>query len=70
MSWLERMRQAPPEKKERVIWICAVIVAILLIVAWVITARYRKKVETDTSIIDTFNQGARDFKQNYNKPVR
>jgi hypothetical protein len=70
MSWIERMRQAPPERKERIIWISAGVAAILLVAIWVFTARYQKKVESDTSIIETFNTGVRDFKENYNKPVR
>lgn len=70
MQTLDKIRQQPPQKKIRMIWICCGIAVILLIVLWAVTWRFRKNVPRDTSLFETLGRGVHDLKNNYNKPIK
>ena len=48
-------------------WTIGIIVAIILIVIWVISAHYQKNVVEDTSLFQTIGQGFHNLKSNYKK---
>jgi len=70
MSFVEKLRKQPRDKKIRIIWICAAVVVVILAVLWVITWHYRKEVPADTTLFDTISRGVHDFGTNYNKPIK
>ncbi len=67
MSWIEKIRSKPHTEKMRIIWIIAGTVAVLMIITWILSARYYKHVKTDTSLFETIGQGVKDIKNNYRK---
>jgi len=67
MNWLQKIQNKPQAVKLRIIWTVAVIVGILLIITWVISARYYKRTNKDTTLFQTIGQGVTDFKNNFRK---
>lgn len=70
MAFLDTIRKQPREKKIRLIWICAAVTGIILLIAWIMTAGYNKQVPKDTTLFDTVDRGVNDLRQNYNKPIK
>lgn len=67
MKFIEKIRSKPHAEKIRIIWIIVAVVAALLVLVWVLTARYYKHVKTDTTLFDTIGQGIKDIQNNYKK---
>jgi hypothetical protein len=67
---LQHIRNQPKEKRIRIIWICAGIMVIVLLLVWALTAHVRKNTAGDTSLFQTLDRGFNDFKDNYNKPIK
>ncbi len=44
MSWIEKIRQKPQEQKIRLIWTVIIISVIVLIIIWVIAAKFSKNL--------------------------
>ena len=63
MNWIEKIRQKPRAEKLRIIWTVVIVAALLLIVVWVLSARYYKGVPKDTSLFQTIGQGFHDVKE-------
>ena len=70
MSWVQNLRNQPHEKKIRIIWICAGITVVIMLIVWAATWHYRKEVPRDTTLFNTVEQGVKGFKNNYNKPIK
>ncbi len=70
MPLLENIRKQPHHKRIRLIWICVGVAAIVLIILWVVTWRFRKEVPRDTTLFDTIGRGFNDLQDNYNKPIQ
>ena len=67
MKFLQTIRSKPQEEKVRVIWAVLVAVTILLILVWILTARYSKRLSGDMSLLQTIGRGLHDVRTNYNK---
>lgn len=67
MSWVEKIRNKPQGEKMKIIWTIAVVIALVMIVIWVISARMAKKVPKDTTLFQTIGRGFKDLKNNFNK---
>ena len=67
MSWLEKIRQKPQPEKMRIIWTVTLIVGILLIIVWIISANYAQHGNNDTGFFKTIFQGIVDVKNNLRK---
>jgi predicted permease len=67
MSLLTKIQNLPQNKKIALIWIIVVIIAILLIILWVISAKFHKNVPPNNTIFNTIGQGIHNTKVNYGK---
>ena len=67
MNLIEKIRSKPHAEKMRLIWITVTVVAALLLLVWVLTARYYKHAKPDTTLFDTIGQGIKDVQNNYKK---
>ncbi|HYV33465.1 MAG TPA: hypothetical protein VE973_01280 [Candidatus Limnocylindria bacterium] len=67
MNWLQKIQHKPQEVKLQIMWTVAIVVAVLLVIVWIVSARYYKKVPKDTSAFKTIEQGVNDVKENYKK---
>ena len=67
MSLLQKIQNQPQNVKLRIIWIVAIVVGLMLIVVWIISAKLHKNTAADTSLFKTIGQGFHNVKQNYNK---
>ena len=67
MTWLENIQNKPRAAKIKIMWAVSIIFAILLIIAWVISAHFHKGSSADTSIFKTIGDGVHNAKQNYGK---
>jgi len=67
MNWIEKVRSKPHEQKVRLIWLIVILSTIVLVILWIILARFNKSVPKDTSLFQTLDQGFQDVKNNYNK---
>ena len=70
MNWIEKIRAKPPEQRIRVIWICVIVAAVLLIILWIVTWGYKKTAPKDTSVLDTIFRGAKNFNTNFKVPQK
>lgn len=67
MGWLENIQKKSPEAKMRIIWTTVIIVGVLLIIIWIVTARSQKNVPKDNTLFNTIGQGINNVKSNYKK---
>ena len=67
MSLLEKIQNKPQAVKMKIMWTVAVIVVILMVIVWVISAHFQKNVSKDTSLFQTIGQGIHNIKANYKK---
>jgi predicted permease len=67
MNIIEKIRQKPQAEKLKIIWTVAIITAILLIIVWIISARYYKRADKDTTFFQTIGQGIKDVRENFRK---
>lgn len=67
MNWLNKIQAKSQAEKLRIIWAVVIIVAMAMIIVWVISAKYYKKVGKDTTLFRTIGNGIKDVKENYNK---
>lgn len=67
MTWIDNIRNKPQEQKIRIIWTAVIIVAVILIAVWIITARFNKHVSPDMTVFQTIKQGFSDIKDSYKK---
>jgi len=65
MKWLEHIRKQPYHKKIRLIWIIAAVALVLLIVVWVVSVKFSKRADRDTTLFDTLGRGFNDVQDNY-----
>ena len=70
MGWIERVQNKPRAEKIKIIWICVIIAAVILIVLWVVTWGYRKRVPKDTTFFQTFSKSIQDVKKNFKLPPK
>lgn len=70
MSWVEKIRNKPHAAKIRLIWMWVAVAVIILVAIWAVTWRLRRDGPRDTTIINTIDQGIKDYKNNYNKPIK
>lgn len=61
MSWLEKIRAKPHQEKVRLIWIAAVVTAVVLLGLWLLLGGAKKKAAPDTTVFRTFVRGLQDF---------
>ena len=67
MSIIQKIRQKTPTEKMRIIWAATAAVAILLVIIWVISARYYKNVPKDKTFFQTISNGIKDVRDNFKK---
>ena len=67
MNWVERVRTKPQEQKIRLVWTGVVIAAVLMIVLWIVTARWNKNLPKDLTLFQTISRGITDIKNNFKK---
>jgi hypothetical protein len=67
MSLISKIQKKSQKEKLAIMWTIGIIVAIILIVIWVISAHYQKNVVEDTSLFQTIGQGFHNLKSNYKK---
>ena len=67
MSIISKIQNLPREKKIKIMWFIATIVALLMLAVWIISYRFHKKTNPDTTLFDSFGQGVKDVKNNYGK---
>lgn len=58
---IEKIRNKPEHHRDRIVWICAAIAVIILIVAWMIIGNGHKQT-SDENFFQTFNQGVEEGK--------
>lgn len=56
---IENIRSKPDHHKDRIIWVCAAIVAGILLIAWMIVGNGRK-INNDQNFFQTFNEGVQE----------
>ncbi len=66
MSWLERIRKKSHDEKVKLIWIICGWTAAVLVIVWIVSAHYAKRLPTDPSLFTTLGQSFHDLKQNFN----
>ena len=67
MSWLNKVRNFPQEKKIRIMWTVAVIAAAVLIILWILSSKWKKNINGDSTLFHTLGQGFHNIKENYKK---
>jgi predicted permease len=67
MGLLQKIQNQPQTAKIRIMWAVSVIVVILLIAVWIISARLHKNSPKDTSLFQTIGQGIHNVKNNFRK---
>jgi hypothetical protein len=67
MSWLQKIQTLPQQKKLAIIWTVVAVVLVLMIIAWILSARMQKNVAKDTTLFQTIGQGIHNVKENYGK---
>lgn len=58
---IENIRNKPSHHRDRIVWICAAIAAILLIAVWLIVGNGHKD-NKNQSFFQTFNEGVEEGK--------
>lgn len=56
MQWLENLRKKSQQEKIRLIWIVAIVAAVILIVLWILTSRIAQSLPKDTSLFQSIKQ--------------
>lgn len=69
MSWIQTIRQKPQEYKLRLLWTIVLIVAVLLLAAWIVFSRIGNKYSTASQFIsgtvkDIQQNGQEMYKEN------
>jgi len=67
MGWLEDIQKLPQEKKLRLMWMVAAAVAVILVLLWILSVRWQKRVASDQTLFQTIGQGIHNVKENYKK---
>jgi hypothetical protein len=67
MSWVEQIQKKPQKEKIRIMWTVSITVVVLLLAVWVISTRFEKNVDKDTSLFQTLGKGFKDVKDNFKK---
>jgi flagellar basal body-associated protein FliL len=67
MSLLEKVRQQPQAAKIRLMWIVSIVIVVLMIAVWIISAHFQKNTAKDMSLFQTIGQGIHNIRGNYNK---
>ena len=67
MAWIEKIRSKSQEEKVRIIWVMVIVAAVILVLLWIITARFSRTLPKDTTLFDTLSKGIQDVKNNYRK---
>ena len=63
MNIIQKIQNKPRAEKLRVIWTVVIVVSIMLIAVWVVSARYYQNVPKDTSLFQTIGQGFHNVKE-------
>lgn len=61
MPWLEKIRHKPHQEKIRLIWIAALVAAVVLLGLWLLLGGAKKRAAPDTTVFRTFVRGIEDF---------
>jgi hypothetical protein len=67
MTWIDTIRQKPQAAKIRIMWSIAIVIAVLLIIVWVISAKYQKNVAKNTSFFQVLGRGIHNVKGSFKK---
>lgn len=61
MGFIEKIQNKPQAEKFRIMWTVAIIVVIILVAVWVISAHFNKDVPKDTTLFQTLGQGVKNI---------
>lgn len=67
MSLLNKIRQQSQATKIRIMWIVSIIIVVLLVLVWIVSARFGKNVAKNMSLFQTVGQGIHNIRENYKK---
>jgi len=67
MSIIKNIQNKPRAEKIKIMWFVAGTVFVLLIIVWVLSYRFHKKTEPDTTLFDAVGKGVSGAKDNYGK---
>jgi hypothetical protein len=67
MSLLNNIRNKPQAAKIRIMWIVSIIIVVLLVLVWIVSARFGKNVAKNMSLFQTIGQGIHNIRENYKK---
>lgn len=69
MGWINDIQKKPKEERIRIIWICVIVAAVLLIVLWIMTWGYKKSAPKDTTLFNTISKSFNNAKEQF-KPIK
>jgi len=67
MGWIEGLQKKPHREKVRIIWLAAILTAVLLIAAWMFASRYHKNSPKDISVFQVISRGFNDISSSLRK---
>jgi len=67
MNFIQKIQNKTTAEKMRIIWIVVIIAAILLVGIWIISAKYYKNTDKDTTFFESIGNGVKEVKDNYKK---
>ena len=67
MSLIDNIRKKTPAQKFRIIWTVVIVIVIVMVGIWIISAHYYKNVTKDTTLFQSLGQGIKDVRDNYQK---
>ena len=67
MGFIQKIQNKPQAEKIRLMWTVSIIIVILLLVIWIVTAKYQKNIAKDTTLFQSLNQSIHDVKNNFHK---
>ncbi len=67
MGIIEKIRNKPHTEKVAIIWIAVIVVAVIMILLWILSAHFAKNAPKDTTLFQTIGKGLHDIQNNYKK---
>jgi uncharacterized membrane protein YhdT len=67
MGLIEKIQKQPQAAKIKIMWAVSITIIVLLVVVWVVAARFHKNAPVDTSVFKTIGNGIEGVKNNYGK---
>jgi cytoskeletal protein RodZ len=67
MSLIDNIRKKTPAQKLKIIWTVVIVIVIVMVGIWIISARYYKNVAKDTTLFQSLGKGIKDVQDNYKK---